>query len=93
MVNSIQGIEVEGYCVEIIVGNLILVPIMTSFVNHAIVFFAITLGVCKNTIGRDLTVRDCIRLMFGKSSPTFSKALLHDSQVCYMWVFFFLSKH
>ncbi|KAF8801149.1 hypothetical protein BYT27DRAFT_7198453 [Phlegmacium glaucopus] len=86
VINSIQGIEVENYCLEIIVGPLIVAPIITSFLNHVVVFFAITLGVCKNTLGRGLTIRDCIRLMFGRGLSTFSKALLHESQVCYIIV-------
>ena len=84
VINSIKGIEMEGYCEEIILGQRILAPFITSFFNHTIVFLAITFGVCKNTIGEDLTLRDCIRLMLGRNLPTFSKALLHDSQVCYM---------
>jgi hypothetical protein len=86
MINSIKGIEVDNYCQEILVGQRILAPFITSFFNHTIVFLAITFGVCKNTIGKnsDLTLKDCFRLMLGRSLPTFSKAMLHDSQVCYM---------
>lgn len=88
VINTIKGVEVENYCEEVLVGQRILAPFITTFVNHTIVFLAITLGVCKNTIGKDLSLRDCLRLMFGRRFLTFSKALLHDSQVCYMWVFF-----
>jgi hypothetical protein len=89
VVNSIKGIEVENYCEEVLVGQRIMAPFITSFFNHTMVFLAITLGVCKNTIGKDsdLTLMDYLRLILGRSLPTFSKALLHDSQVCYMWVF------
>lgn len=83
-INSIKGIEVEGYCGEIIVRERLMAPFIVTFINHAVVFLAITFGVCKNTIGRNLTLRDCMRLMLGKGLPTLSKALLHDSQVCYM---------
>lgn len=90
VINSIKGVEVENnYCEEILVDQRILAPFITTFINHTIVFLAITFGVCKNTIGKDLSLRDCLRLMFGRRFITFSKALLHDSQVCYMWVFFF----
>jgi len=84
VINAIKGNELENYCEEIIVGRKILAPFITSFVNHTIVFLAITLGVCKNTLGRNLTLRDCFWLMLGRGLPTFSKALLHDSQVCYI---------
>lgn len=93
VINSIKGVEVENnYCEEILVGQRILAPFITTFINHTIVFLAITFGVCKNTIGKDLSLRDCLRLMFGRRFITFSKALLHDSQVCYMWVFFFFPR-
>ena len=85
MINSIKGVEVtDNYCEEVLVGQRILAPIITTFFNHTIVFLAITLGVCKNTIGKDLSIGDCLRLMFGRRLPIFTKALLHDSQVCYM---------
>lgn len=87
VINSIKGVEVEDYCEEVLVGQRILAPLIATFFNHTIVFLAITLGVCKNTIGKDLSLRDCLRLMLGRRLATFSKALLHDSQVCYMWVF------
>jgi hypothetical protein len=84
VINSIEGVEVENYCAEVLMGQRILAPFITTFINHTFVFLAITLGVCKNTIGKDLSLRDCLRLMFGRRFLTFSKALLHDSQVCYI---------
>jgi len=84
LLKSIHGSSTgEGFC-AVTATQLVLAPFVTSFVNHIIVFLAITYGVCKNTIGRDLGFRDCVWLMFGKGLPTFSKALLHDSQLCYI---------
>jgi hypothetical protein len=85
LIRSIKTVQLEGYCTTTIVkGSLILAPFITNVFNQTIVFLAITYGVCKNTLGGDLTFRDGILLMLGKSLPTFSKAMLHDSQVCYM---------
>jgi len=56
------------------VGQRILVPLMSTFFNHTIVFLVITFGICKNTLGKDLSLRDCHRLMPGRRLPTFSKA-------------------
>jgi hypothetical protein len=85
VINSIKGVEVENnYCEEILVGQRVLAPIITTFFNHTIVFLAIAFGVCKNTIGKDLSLGDCLRLMFGRRLRTFTNALLHDSQVCYI---------
>ena len=89
VINSIKGVEVDNYCEVVLVGQRVLAPVITTFFNHTIVFLAITFGVCKNTIGKDLSLGDCLRLMLGRRLPVFRKALLHDSQVCYMWVFFF----
>ena len=66
--------------------ELIPTPFITIFFNHTAVFLAITYGICKNTFGKDLTPRDRIWLMLGQRLPTFLKAMLHDSQVSYMWV-------
>lgn len=89
VINAIKGIEVEdNFCTVILVGQRILAPTITTIINHIIVFLAIALGVCKNTIGKDLSIGDCLRLMVGKRFRTFTNALLHDSQVCYMCVFF-----
>jgi len=82
MINSIKGIEVENYCEEVLVGQRILAPFIVTFFNHTIVFLGIAFGVCKNTIAKDMSLRDC--LLGRRWLPTFSKALLHDSQVCYL---------
>ena len=87
VINSIEGVEVENYCAVVLVGQRILAPFISTFFNHTIVFLAITFGVCKNTIGKDLPLGDCLRLMLGRRLSIFTKALFHDSQVCYMWVF------
>jgi hypothetical protein len=88
-IHSIQTLQVENYCTVIIVGGrLILAPFIVNVVNHTLVFMAITYGICKNTLRGDLTFRHGIMLMLGKSLPTFSKALLHDSQISYMYVLF-----
>ena len=78
----------EGnYCTVIIVeGRLIPAPFIVAVINHTLIVLAITYGVCKNTLGGDLTFRHGIKLMLGKSLPTFSKTLLHDSQISYMYV-------
>jgi hypothetical protein len=84
VIHSIETLQVETYCTVIIVeGRLILAPFI---VVHTLVFMAITYGICKNTLSGDLTFRHGIMLMLGKSLPTFSKALLHDSQIAYMYV-------
>jgi hypothetical protein len=67
-------------------GRLVLVPFIVGVVNHTLVFMAITYGVCKNTLSGDLTFRHGVNVMLGKSLPTFSKALLHDSQIAYAYV-------
>lgn len=85
LVHSIKQIEVESYCNLVIVGPLILAPFLMTVLNYTFIVLAITYGVCKNTLG-DLTFKNGILLMLGKTLPAFSKALLHDSQVCYMWV-------
>ena len=77
---------VEGYCNLLITGPSLTSLFITTFFNHTAIVLAITYGVCKNTIGGDLAFKENICLMLGKSLPTFSKALLHDSQICYMWV-------
>ena len=87
VLHSIQTIQVETYCTVIIVdGRLILAPFIVAVGNHTLVFMAITYGICKNTLRGDLTFGHGIMLMLGKSLPTFSKALLHDSQISYMYV-------
>jgi len=85
VIHSIKTRQVENFCTVIIVGGrLILAPYIVSVVNHTLVFMAITYGICKNTLRGDLTFKHGIMLMLGKSLPTFSKALLHDSQISYM---------
>ena len=87
VMHSIETLQVETFCTVIIVdGQLILAPFIVALVNHSLVFMAITYGICKNTLSGDLTFRHGIMLMLGKSLPTFSKALLHDSQISYMYV-------
>jgi hypothetical protein len=87
MIHSIKTLQVESYCTVIIVGGqLILAPFIINVVNHTLVFMAITYGICKNTLREDPTFKHGIMVMFGKSLPTFSKALLHDSQISYMYV-------
>ena len=85
LIHSIKPVEMKSYCNLVIAGPLILAPFITTVFNHTFVFLAITYGVCKSTIS-DLTFRDGILLILGKTLPTFSKALLHDSQLCYMYV-------
>ena len=86
-IHSIKTLQVETYCTVVIVGGrLILAPFIANVVNHTLVFMAITYGICKNTLRGDLTFKHGILLMLGKSLPTFSKALLHDSQISYMYV-------
>ena len=80
LTHSIKIVEVESYCNMVITGPLILAPFLTAVLVNTFVVLAITYGICKNTIS-DFTFRDGI---FGKTLPTFSKALLHDSQICYM---------
>ena len=88
-IHSIKTLQVDNNCTVIIVGGrLILAPFIVNVVNHTLVFMAITYGVCKNTLRGDLTFKHGIMLMLGKSLPTFSKALLHDSQISYMYVLF-----
>ena len=87
VIRSIKTLQVESYCTVIIAeGQLIQAPFIVAVVNHTLVFMAITYGICKNTLSRDLTFTHGIMLMLGKSLPTFSKALLHDSQIAYMYV-------
>ena len=85
---STKTLQVETYCTVIIVeGRLIPLPFIVTVFNHTLIVMAITYGICKNTLGEDLTFKDGIMLMLGKSLPTFSKALLHESQITYMYVF------
>ena len=87
MIHSIKTLQVETFCTVVIVGGrLILAPYIVNVVNHTLVFTAITYGICKNTLRGDLSFRDGIMIMLGKSLPTFSKALLHDSQISYLYV-------
>ena len=87
MIHSIKTIQVETYCTLVIVGGrLILAPYIVNVVNHSLVLSAITYGICKNTLRGDLTFKHGIKLMLGKSLPTFSRALLHESQISYMYV-------
>jgi hypothetical protein len=80
-------VETSSYCTVIIVeGRLIPLPLILTVVNHTLIVIAITYGVCKNTMHEDLTFRHGIMLMLGKSLPTFSKALLHDSQISYILI-------
>ena len=87
MIHSLKTIQVENYCTLVIVGGrLILAPYIVNVVNHSLVLSAITYGICKNTLRGDLTFKHGIKLMLGKSLPTFSRALLHESQISYMYV-------
>ena len=87
VINSIKTLQVETFCTLVIVeGRLILAPFIVAVVNHTLVFMGITYGICKNTLRGDLTFSHGVMLMLGKSLPTFSKALLHDSQIAYMYV-------
>ena len=87
VIHSIKTLQVENFCTRIIVdGRLILAPFIVAVINHTLVFMAITYGICKNTLRGDLTFRHGVKLMLGKSLPTFSKALLHDSQIAYTYV-------
>ena len=89
VIRSVETPQVDTYCtVEITGGQLILAPFIVAVVNHTLILLAITYGICKNTLRGDLTFRHGIMLMLGKSLPTFSKALLHDSQIAYVYVLF-----
>ena len=93
MINSVKTLQVETQCTLIIVDRrLFLVPFIVAVVNHTLVFMAITYGICKNTLSGDLTFRHGIMVMLGKSLPTFSRALLHDSQISYVYVLFYLPR-
>jgi len=84
---SIKTLQVETYCTVIIMeGPLIMAPFIVAVVNHTLVFMAITYGICKNTLRGDLTFRHGTMVMLGKSLPTFSKALLHASQISYILI-------
>ena len=86
---STKAVQVETYCTMIIVeGRLVQAPFIVAVINHTLIVMAITYGVCKNTLGRDhwQTFGHGIMAMLGKSLPTFSKTLLHDSQITYMYV-------
>lgn len=87
ILRTIKGIQVgpQPYCTILVVdsGPIFVVPYIASIFNQSAVFLAITIGVYRNT-GGNLTFRDGIPLVLGKNLPTFSKALLHDNQVCYM---------
>ena len=86
---AVKTLQVETYCTVIIVqGRLVPLPFIVAVINHTLIVIAINFGVCKNTMRGDLTFSHGIMLMLGKSLPTFSKALLHDSQISYMYVFF-----
>lgn len=92
LIRSVKAIQVETFCtVAIAGGQLILAPFIVAVINHTLVFLGITYGICKNTLRGDLTLRDGVMLMLGKSLPTFSKALLHDSQISYVYVLFAFS--
>ena len=84
LIRSFKTVQFEGYCTGMIVNGLIVAPFITGLFNQTTIFLAITYGVCKNSLSGDLTFRDGFLLMLGKSLPTFSKAMLHDSQICYM---------
>jgi hypothetical protein len=91
LIRSIKTTALEGYCTPIIEdGPLVLAPFITGFFNQTVIFLAITYGLCKNTLSRDedQTFRNGILLMLGKSLPTFSKELLHDSQISYLIIMF-----
>jgi hypothetical protein len=72
--------------VIIVDGRLIPVPFIVAVINHTLIVIAITIALCKNTLGRDFTFRHGIMIMLGKSLPTFSRALLHDSQISYIMI-------
>ena len=82
-----RTLYVENYCAVVIVnGRLIPAPFIVAVINHTLIVIAITCGVCRNTLDGNLTFRHGIKLMLGKSLPTFSKTLLHDSQISYLYV-------
>ena len=93
VIHSIKTLQAETFCTVVIVdGQLILAPFIVAVVNHTLVFMAITYGICKNTLRGDLTFKHGTMVMLGKSLPTFSRALLHDSQISYMCVSFCLPR-
>jgi len=84
---STKALQVETHCSVIIVdARLIPAPLIVAVCNHTLIVIAITYGICKNTLGGDLTFRHGIMAMLGKSLPTFSRALLHDSQISYIMI-------
>ena len=86
-IRSTTALQVENYCTMIIVeGRLVPAPFIVAAINHTLIVIAISYGVCRNTLGRDMTFRHGIMAMLGKSLPTFSRAMLHDSQISYMYV-------
>ena len=88
-IRSTAALQVDSYCTMIIVeGRLIPAPFLAAAVNHTLIVIAISYGVCRNTLGRNMTFRHGVMAMLGKSLPTFSRAMLHDSQISYMYVLF-----
>jgi len=85
--HATRTLQVDTYCTVIIVeGRFFPLPFIVAVINHTLIVLAITFGICKNTLGGDLTFRHGIMLMLGKTLPTFSRALLHDSQISYIMI-------
>ncbi|KAF8154870.1 hypothetical protein B0H34DRAFT_853081 [Crassisporium funariophilum] len=88
---SVKGVvvRVEGapYCVDQIVGKYLAASFLSAMINHGAVLVALTYKLCKSNLAysREVTVRDGLRMaVLGQSLPAFSKALLQESQICYI---------
>ncbi|KAF8154848.1 hypothetical protein B0H34DRAFT_660956 [Crassisporium funariophilum] len=87
IITGLKGTNLAGspHCVDIIVKQTIPASFLTMFAHDTAISLAITYGVCKRNLqSNDLSInRGLCTALLGRSLPAFSKAFLHDSQICY----------
>ncbi|KDR66883.1 hypothetical protein GALMADRAFT_106061 [Galerina marginata CBS 339.88] len=75
------------YCTEIVAGDYVGAAVFGPTVNHLIVFIATTYGLCRsyaNFHNKFSITRGYRVFVLGESLPSFSKAALQASQLCYL---------
>ncbi|KAF8154875.1 hypothetical protein B0H34DRAFT_541428 [Crassisporium funariophilum] len=88
LVKGIRGThfpEGTNFCIDVLIGRYVPVTLFTGLTNDTFLFLATTYGISRSRILLDPTLKGGIRtVIFGSSLPEFSRALLLDSQLCYM---------
>lgn len=77
-----------SYCMTVEVKPYTAAAVVVPLINDTLIFIAITWRLHSNSSARR-TINDGVRvLVFGNYLPAFSKAMLQDGQVYYLWVLY-----